>query len=139
MALLNSKPVKESLYFYFWKVASQIHIGSLLSGLVANYSGKWWYQHNEDDFWNDFWFIPSFYTAWIHKNVATKRSCQLKKLLFDYNCNFVIRKSLLTIKTNKTAVFIILILSLTNVSAPLLGLIVQLRRFTDKICKAIMA
>ena len=125
--------------FHFWKVACQIHIGSLLAGLVANYSGRCWYQHNEDDFWNEFWFIPSFYTAWINKNVETKRSCQLKKLLFNYNCNFVIRKSLLTIKTNKTAVFIILILSLTNVSAPLLGLIVQLRRFTDKICKAIMA
>ena len=27
--------------FHFWKVACQIHIGSLLAGLVANYSGRW--------------------------------------------------------------------------------------------------
>ena len=41
------------------------------------------YQYTEDDIRFQFWFLLSFQTAaWIHKNMKTKRSCQLKKLLF---------------------------------------------------------
>ena len=51
---------------------------------VLQCSGRRLYQYNEDDLRCQFWFISSCKTAWIHINIEVKRSCQWKKLLFDY-------------------------------------------------------
>ena len=45
---------------------------------MRKYGGRRKYQYNEDDFGFQFRFISCFKTAWILKNIETKRSCQFK-------------------------------------------------------------
>ena len=57
---------------------------------IHNYNGRRIYQYNKDDFRFQFWFVAiSVKQHELHLNIKVKRSCQLKKLVFDYlwTCN----------------------------------------------------